>query len=865
MAPEEKHSPLLPGITPTSLAAILLAMLAMGILIQVGEILVSLTHPAEHTLPIPAIIVFVAIALVAGLAGWLTGRRVLTRPERLCVLFSLLIAGPLMTQGFWHRIVSITATIPRMADFEKIDALSDRLWPHGRNLLAGALESPDDARLTLAGRVAWQEETIGEGRRASVPRLRNDDANQVSSIRIRLPRHAKDGGAVLRAGEPYLLSVLARARKLGPESAYFGRIYRDEETGYTEVFRSSAGEEITFLHKQGFRRVGAYRAEFPPNVREGVWLELGLSGVGELVLADPKLLNVAALETAYSAKQLIRQSDYDRLPADQRSGLVVKPDNMWSWAGVKFLLAGYIPVRDWVEPVLTWTAFVALVLTATLAVNVIMRRQWIEGERYQLPVTRVPIALLGPPEEPDEPVPSIWRNRIMWAGFGVALAWCLLRGWQFYNSAVPDTSVHVVMKDYFTDPGWGNTFDNVFFTVSAIFVAMAVFMELNVLGSLLIGFVLYRAQFWFGEFTGLGAHAGYPYTNEQQVGAYLVYAALVLVFSRRHLRRVLHETIHGAGAGSAGEMFSYRSAVLTLGATFVGIFLWAMWIGVPTGGMLAFFGFLVILGLVTAKVRAECGAPFGYFACWKATTFLSLLGGLTVFGPELMMVSLVASFFLCETVFFLIPGAQFELIELGRRYRVARRHLLYTAMLGLAGGMIVGGWVFLSNAYSIGGESVRYQWAFYEKSWYFFSFNEELQAASAAYRETLPAAAGGAVEGAAKAAEGIEPSTYAYTFGAVAAAATAIGRQVWAGFWFHPLGFILGMTRIMDYIWGSVLVALIIRSTVLWFGGAATVRQKLRPFFVGVFLGAVTSALLWGLYGAYLYSRDVERIYGAIP
>jgi hypothetical protein len=44
-----------------------------------------------------------------------------------------------MSGGFWTRIVAYTATIPRSADFEKLDALPDRLWPHGDNLLAGAL------------------------------------------------------------------------------------------------------------------------------------------------------------------------------------------------------------------------------------------------------------------------------------------------------------------------------------------------------------------------------------------------------------------------------------------------------------------------------------------------------------------------------------------------------------------------------------------------------------------------------------------------------------------------------------------------------------------------------------------------------
>jgi hypothetical protein len=196
---------------------------------------------------------------------------------------------------------------------------------------------------------------------------------------------------------------------------------------------------------------------------------------------------------------------------------------------------------------------------------------------------------------------------------------------------------------------------------------------------------------------------------------------------------------------------------------------------------------------------------------------------------------------------------------------------MYTVVLGLAGGMLFGGWVFLSNSYSLGGESLRrYAWAYYEKSWYFFDFNTNLDAATTAMLAqraadasaaagVTPAAAGPAV------AAGVPPETWAYAYGAGITTLLTVLRQAFAGFWFHPLGFILGTTRIMDYIWGSALVALVIRSSVLWFGGAATVREKLRPFFIGVFLGAITTFTIWGLYGLYLLGHDVERIYGAIP
>ena len=81
----------------------------------------------------------------------------------------------------------------------------------------------------------------------------------------------------------------------------------------------------------------------------------------------------------------------------------------------------------------------------------------------------------------------------------------------------------------------------------------------------------------------------------------------------------------------------------------------------------------------------------------------------------------------------------------------------------------------------------------------------------------------------------------------------------------HPIGFILGSTSggggFIGYVWGSLLAAWVIRSIVLWFGGAVTVRTKLQPLFVGVFLGGVLAYLLLGAHAAYWKSLGIEKIY----
>ena len=65
------------------------------------------------------------------------------------------------------------------------------------------------------------------------------------------------------------------------------------------------------------------------------------------------------------------------------------------------------------------------------------------------------------------------------------------------------------------------------------------------------------------------------------------------------------------------------------------------------------------------------------------------------------------------------------------------------------------------------------------------------------------------------------------------------GRSV--GFPIHPIGMTLGLTWPISEIWFSVFIAWIFKALILKYGGAR-LYLKLRPFFLGMVLGAFSSA-----------------------
>jgi len=830
-------------MTFRSVMVAVLALFVMAVLVEFwSAVEASQYWISDHAVSVIGVALFVTLSMVSAVVFALRRFRLLTRAEMLCIFYILLIASPVMSLGFWYRYIGMIATVPRGGYFDKIDALPDKLWPHGPNLLEDALEQSSGQASVYQGNVAWDSVEYEEGKSATLPVLSNDEPDDRSSIRVRIPL-LKDGRPLLLLETPYLASVLARATGLEIESEYFCRLYYDDRQVFSqEIFSSRQEESPTYLHKKGFIRVGSYGVRFPRTVKEHVDVEFGLEGRGRVELRDPKLMNVAALEDLYPGKRMITESEAQSLPASERAALIVRPDNMFSIAGLKLLLSSYIPVRDWRDPAISWVSFCALVIIAMFAVSVIMRKQWVDNERFQLPLTKIPVALLGGENEDGTVLPPIWKNRIMWMGFAVALFWCMMRAWKAVNPNVPDMRIDIPIGSYLNDPMWGHTWDRVNFKVSAIFLSLAIFLDLNILASLLVGFFLFRLGFWFGTATGLNVYPTFPFGPQQAQGAYLAYAAVILFFARKHLWRVLKSTVTRDRDASDEQAVSYRGTLLLLGATFVGAGVWAKWVGVPFPGLLLTFAIILSIGLVAARLRAECGMMWCWHFPFQNVLVLGLLGGAALVGPRGLMFGVIV-FYIMQVAFHMIPGIQFDFIELGHRFKVPRRHVLYASILGLFGGIVIAGWVLLSCCYSEGIETFQNQFFFKSSASFYQSYTDMMAEATNDFLGVTTAPA----------EQGVKPQNWAYLYGAGGVLVISVLRQLFAGFWLHPIAFVVGTTWSMMTVWGNLLVAFIIRFTVLKLGGAATVREKLFPFFIGVFLGGVATHLIVGCIDAYLY------------
>lgn len=550
------------AVTFRSLGISLLAMVVMFCVMVFTVAIAGVTtggrstELGEEVIAFTAIWTIVALTVAGAVLYAATRLRLLSRAELFFVFFTVFIGSPLMAHGFWNFMLSRVIGIPWSSDFEKLEAFPDKMWPHGPNLTAGLLEFEGNEQLAGKGGFSWTEAEIDAGVWERVPTLGNAREKEVSQFRVPVAITPSDR-APLILGQPHMLSVLVRARDLGSDAFYYCHLHFDEEAEKGESLFSGRGStKKTVIHRTGFKRVGLDGLTFYGSPNRNFVLEFGLDGPGVVEFRDLKLINVSAMREAYEGRKVLTEADFNALAEDQRGGQIARPDSLFSLRGLIFLLAAYLPLGDWGDTILAWSSLALLILAASFALSVIMRRQWVDHERFLLPMTRIPRFLLGmEDEEKDRAVPSFWGNKIMWAGMAITFTWCLLRAWSFSQPAVPSLSIDLNLASYFSHPRFGSMFQGVALTVSAMVVGLALFMELSVLASLVIGFWIFRSEFWIGEASGLTTVPGYPFGWPQVTGSFIAYFILILFFSRRYLQGIFKEAWHGSNQ-SGGSIFS---------------------------------------------------------------------------------------------------------------------------------------------------------------------------------------------------------------------------------------------------------------------------------------------------------------------
>ena len=493
---------------------------------------------------------------------------------------------------------------------------------------------------------------------------------------------------------------------------------------------------------------------------------------------------------------------------------------------------GAIPWATWLGPLVAWGALWACVVWCFLCLATLLRKQWMDNEQLRFPLTALPLAL-AKDEIEGQP---FFSNPMMWAGAAFAFFIFGVNGLAANFPDVPKFVMDLNLSPYFSERPW-NAMDgfNIYFSLAAL--GFAYFLPTDLLFSLWFFFVLTRLQDAAavqlgGIPTGIVTHNARIWTGFQAAGAYLV---LVFTWARvgwPSFKVVLQSAWLGrknrAHLGEAGddsdELFSYRAALTGLVLSFGGIVLWLglagmnPWLALVQMGIYMFF-----VAVVMSRAVSEAGLLM------TETSFLpqhliSLVYPLAGMGPHnAAMLGLTNATFARDLRGVLLSpfmDTQKMAVEVGLKPRAMRWPLLSSIVVAF----VVSCAFMLYTNYKTGGLAL-------------YGYPQD----NARNMFNQGAAIGSG--------SGFVPDSTAYgglAVGLVLTIAMVWARAQFSWFPFHPLGYALAPTWTMWIFWFPFLVAWVVKSGVLKFGGIETYR-KLAPFMLGLILGEFTSAVFWSI------------------
>ncbi|OGV66820.1 MAG: hypothetical protein A3K18_30230 [Lentisphaerae bacterium RIFOXYA12_64_32] len=821
----------------------------------------------DNSPPVGGVGVFLGLFfIVLLLEGWKKRFR-LARGELIVIYAMLLVAAPWVGHGIWYRFIGLIYTIPRDGNQAVLfHHYSDKLWPHGPQLNLNkdfAAATPLDG-YCLAIAPTKDEDPVAEQlpdpQRVTVDDLPDNPQKLKRCVTLRTVEDemllfkcrvpvSRDGKIILVPGENYHVSY--RVRMEGAKGGTLLNCYlltdQDDKFSINSVNRDT---------RQSFSAPGAFESYchskvlIPNRVQEYSDLVFEFRGAGRVQLTDIRLYNNEAIQSLYQGRTEVRASDLDKLPLNQRARVDVRPDHAFSPLGILHRIRGGIPLGPWLQPALLWGSLIMAFFLALLAMMVLMRRQWADNERFSFPMLIFPRELLEQAEdEKGRTYFPLFRKRVMWVGFGISMFIIATQGLHHYFR-FPTLRMYLDLAKFFENNLPLYSFFRGFywhpFNLSLIVLPIAFFIELELLGSILLCFLVCQLPYYLREdmFPSWKSIVDFPFVQEQHTGAYLALACIALYASRRHLKAALLRIMGRADeVDDSDEAWSYRAMAALLCVSVLFLCFWTQYVGVGFWKGLLYTVFILACGLSTARIRTECGAPWTYITPYTPLILFTAIGGTYLFGIELFVIMIVSGGFLCSASYLMCAPTQVEMLQLSRLLNVNPRCVAKGLILGALGGMIFGGYFMLSIGYSKGGMNVSFigDWAANQ------AFQIQLVTREVAFQDQRYQHAKDNDLPMTNVFD--KPRTWALGFSFVTTILLFVAKSTWVGFPLHPVGYILANTYFINMVWGSLFVAMLVKYITLKTGGVMTVRKTMTPFFVGMFLGAVCSYLLWDAIG----------------
>ncbi|MBI2506458.1 MAG: hypothetical protein HYW07_24850 [Candidatus Latescibacteria bacterium] len=478
-----------------------------------------------------------------------------------------------------------------------------------------------------------------------------------------------------------------------------------------------------------------------------------------------------------------------------------------------------LPWDSWLNPLLAWSLFIVTLYFVTLCLLVILRKQWMEREKLLYPLAILPLELSAPPG--GSLLPPLLRNPLTWAGFAVPALINSLNALHAYFNFIPPISLSSALP-ILRNSVWLN------FTPRFEVIGLSYLLSLDVSFGVWFFALLAHLQNGIELLVGWSIGPTQPFSDPATPSvAHLALGALFFLVgagfwnARSHLRQVGRRAWGlPSPLEDRDELFSYRVAVFgsLLGASLCCVWLVAAGLNLVSALVFLCSSLAIFVGLT--RIISQTGLAYGRATVAAPIFTVNALGssavgsaGLTTLGLNFAWAADIRTFVMASAA----TG-----LKLARDTALEPRRLFWAILLAILVTLAGSAWIILRLGYTYGGINLV--------GWQFIG---------------LPSFAGNWIT---QNINTPQPTHWWHLgYAAIGLSLMALLTYVkgrFVGFPLHPIGMTLGLTHPIYYVWFSVMVAWLVKALILKYGGAR-VYLRLRPFFLGMTLGAFGSAGFW--------------------
>jgi hypothetical protein len=485
-----------------------------------------------------------------------------------------------------------------------------------------------------------------------------------------------------------------------------------------------------------------------------------------------------------------------------------------------------IPWHAWLRPLSAWAIIVVAVLFSFMCMSAIMRRQWVDNEKLSFPLVQLPLDMVS-----EDRRVSFFSNKLTWIGFAIPAVIFTLNGLHANVPVIPQIPLEQPVSEHFKAKPWTDMYPVTIYCSFAA-IGFAYFLPSQLLFSLWAFYVFSRLEDLVASSFGwriedmplypTRLHIGY-----QAAGAYVVLTAYYVRAAIPHFRAVWRKAWRAdPTVDDRDEFLPYRVALFGLAIAVIVAVGWCMEAGMSAWMAIVEMGvYLFIVVVVMARSVSEAGmlmteTSFRPVDLVRMFTTKYSLGktNLTILGFTDAVFTRDLRGCLMSTF---LDG-----LKITDGVHMPRRHLLggmsAAIVLALLAGVVIQLWL----PYTIGALGM-YSYPYWGNSLW-------------ALRDAAPALS--------------MPDAHDWRLitnfcvGVLAAIGLSVARmRLW--WWpLYPLGFALMGSWTMIVFWFPILVAWLIKGTIVRYSGMKT-YAVLRPFFLGLILGEFFMAIVWATLG----------------